>query len=99
MADDDEGKADSAPGTEAPEEVTPAVKQVRIVCGSGSVNIRVGNDAEYGRIRKERYDFRMDCYIRKRLARRVPPFFVSEVKPTIWAKPHLLISIGAIVDI
>ena len=50
MADDDEGKADSAPGTEAPEEVTPAVKQVRIVCGSGSVNIRVGNDTKYGRI-------------------------------------------------
>ena len=27
-----------------------AVKQVRIVCGSGSVNIRVGNDTKYGRI-------------------------------------------------
>ena len=50
VADDDEGKADYAPDTEAPEDVMPAVKQVRIVCGSGSVNIRVGNDAEYGRI-------------------------------------------------
>ena len=28
----------------------PPVKQVRIVCGSGSVNIRVGNDTKYGRI-------------------------------------------------
>ena len=50
VADDDEGKADSAPDTEAPEEATPVVKQVRIVCGSGSVNIRVGNDTNYGRI-------------------------------------------------
>ena len=44
VADDDEGKTDSAPDTEATEEVAPAVKQVRIVCVSGSVNIRVGND-------------------------------------------------------
>ena len=50
VADDDEGKADSAPDTEAPEEETPAIKQVRIVCGNGSVNIRVGNDTKYGRI-------------------------------------------------
>ena len=50
VADDDEGKTDSAPDTEATEEVAPAVKQVRIVCGSGSVNIRVGNDTKYGRI-------------------------------------------------
>ena len=50
VADDDEGKADSAPDIETPEEVAPAVKQVRIVCGSGSVNIRVGNDTKYGRI-------------------------------------------------
>lgn len=47
VADDDEGKTDSAPDTEATEEVAPAVKQVRIVCGSGSVNIRVGNDTKY----------------------------------------------------
>ena len=47
---DDEGKADSAPDTETPEEVTPAAKQVRIVCGRGSVNVRVGNDTKYGRI-------------------------------------------------
>lgn len=50
VADDDEGKTDSAPDTEATEEVAPAVKQVRIVCVSGSVNIRVGNDTKYGRI-------------------------------------------------
>ena len=50
VADDDEGKADSAPDTEAPEEAIPAIKQVRIVCGNGSVNIRVGNDTKYGRI-------------------------------------------------
>lgn len=50
VADDDEGKADSSPDTETPEEVTPSVKQVRIVCGNGSVNIRVGNDTKYGRI-------------------------------------------------
>ena len=29
---------------------SPPVKQVRIVCGSGSVNIREGNDTKYGRI-------------------------------------------------
>ena len=29
---------------------TPATKQVRIVCASGSVNIRVGNDTKYSRI-------------------------------------------------
>ena len=28
----------------------PATKQVRIVCASGSVNIRVGNDTKYSRI-------------------------------------------------
>ena len=50
VADDDEGKADNEPETETPDEVKPAVKQVRIVCGSGSVNIRVGNDTKYGRI-------------------------------------------------
>lgn len=50
VADDDEGKADSAPDTETPEEATPSVKRVRIVCDSGSVNIRVGNDTKYGRI-------------------------------------------------
>ena len=49
-SDDDEGKADAEPETETSEEVKPAVKQVRIVCGSGSVNIRVGNDTKYGRI-------------------------------------------------
>ena len=50
VADDDEGKADAEPETETPEAAKPAVKQVRIVCGSGSVNIRVGNDTRYGRI-------------------------------------------------
>ena len=30
--------------------MVPTGKQVRIVCGSGSVNIRVGNDTKYGRI-------------------------------------------------
>ena len=50
VADDDEGKAGPAPDTETPEEVAPTGKQVRIVCGSGSVNIRVGNDTKYGRI-------------------------------------------------
>ena len=50
VADDDEGKADLAPDAETPEEVVPTSKQVRIVCGSGSVNIRVGNDTKYGRI-------------------------------------------------
>lgn len=50
VADDDEGKADNEPETETPDEIKPAVKQVRIVCGSGSVNIRVGNDTRYGRI-------------------------------------------------
>ena len=57
VADDDEGKADDEPDVstqpDAPsreEAVTPAVKQVRIVCNSGSVNIRVGNDTKYGRI-------------------------------------------------
>ena len=50
VADDDEGKADAEPEAETPEGVKPAVKQVRIVCGSGSVNIRVGNDTRYGRI-------------------------------------------------
>ena len=49
VADDDEGKADTTPETEEPLE-TPAVKQVRIVCNNGSVNIRVGNDTKYGRI-------------------------------------------------
>ena len=50
VADDDEGKADAEPETETPEAAKPAVKQVRIVCGSGSVNIRGGNDTRYGRI-------------------------------------------------
>lgn len=50
VADDDEGKGDSTPDTNTPEEAVPVGKQVRIVCGSGSVNIRVGNDTKYGRI-------------------------------------------------
>lgn len=50
VADDDEGKVDNEPETETTDEVKPPVKQVRIVCGSGSVNIRVGNDTKYGRI-------------------------------------------------
>ena len=50
VADDDEGKNDAEPETETPDVVHPAIKQVRIVCGSGSVNIRLGNDTKYGRI-------------------------------------------------
>ena len=50
VADDDEGKGDFTPDTNTPEEAVPVGKQVRIVCGSGSVNIRVGNDTKYGRI-------------------------------------------------
>ena len=50
VADDDEGKGDSTPDTNTPEEAVPVGKQVRIVFGSGSVNIRVGNDTKYGRI-------------------------------------------------
>jgi len=48
VADDDDGK--EQPETEKPEVQTPATKQVRIVCASGSVNIRVGNDTKYSRI-------------------------------------------------
>ena len=44
----DDGK--EQPETEKPEVQTPATKQVRIVCASGSVNIRVGNDTKYSRI-------------------------------------------------
>ena len=61
VADDDEGKADSAPDIETPEEVAPAVKQVRIVCGSGSVNIRVGNDTKYGRITSVKNGATFEC--------------------------------------
>ena len=50
IADDDEGKSDAEPEIETPETEQPSVKQVRIVYGSGSVNIRVGNDTKYGRI-------------------------------------------------
>lgn len=50
IADDDEGKSNAEPEIETPETEQPSVKQVRIVCGSGSVNIRVGNDTKYGRI-------------------------------------------------
>ncbi len=50
VADDDEGKAETESETETLEEVKPAAKQVRIVCTSGSVNIRVGNDTKYSRI-------------------------------------------------
>ena len=50
VADDDEGKADTTPEPEAPEAEVPATRKVRIVCSSGSVNIRVGNDTKYGRI-------------------------------------------------
>ena len=48
VADDDEGKGETEP--ETPEEVTPATKRVRIVCTSGSVNIRTGNGTQYSRI-------------------------------------------------
>ena len=60
VADDDEGKADTAPdteppeemkpGTALPEEMRPAGKQVRIVSDSGTVNIRTGNGTQYSRI-------------------------------------------------
>ena len=50
VADDDEGKADPEPETEVPETEQPSGKQVRIVCGSGSVNIRTGNGTQYSRI-------------------------------------------------
>ena len=51
VADDDAGK--ETPETDAPEtpEVEqPSAKRVQIVCGTGSVNIRVGNDTKYSRI-------------------------------------------------
>ena len=60
VADDDEGKADTAPDTEPPEEVKPgtalpeemkpAGRQVTISCVSGTVNIRTGNGTKYSRI-------------------------------------------------
>ena len=51
VADDDAGK--ETPETdvpETPEVEQPSAKRVQIVCGTGSVNIRVGNDAKYSRI-------------------------------------------------
>ena len=48
VADDDEGKTDTTPDTDEP--VEEPSKRVRIVCDSGSVNIRVGNDTKYSRI-------------------------------------------------
>ena len=48
VADDDEGKAETEPGTT--DDVNPAAKRVRIVCTSGSVNIRTGNGTQYSRI-------------------------------------------------
>ena len=48
VAGDDEGKNPTDP--DEPVLETPAAKQVRIVCSSGAVNIRVGNDTKYSRI-------------------------------------------------
>ncbi len=48
VADADDGKDE--PEDAAPEVETPAVKQVRIICNNGSVNIRKGNDTKYSRI-------------------------------------------------
>ena len=45
-ADHDAGKEPAEP--DEPEE--PSVKRVRIVCDSGTVNIRVGNGTQYERI-------------------------------------------------
>ena len=50
VADDDKGKTAADPETEPSEIMQPTVKQVRIVCGSGSVNNRLGNDTKYDRI-------------------------------------------------
>ena len=50
VADDDVGKADSAPDIETPEEVTPAGELVRMICGSGTVDVRNGNGTQYSRI-------------------------------------------------
>ena len=50
VADDDEGKADTAPDTEPPEEVKPTGRKVTISCVSGTVNIRTGNGTQYSRI-------------------------------------------------
>lgn len=48
VADADDGKGN--PEDDAPESASPTVKQVRIICESGSVNIRKGNDTKYSRI-------------------------------------------------
>ena len=48
IADADDGRDN--PEDDAPENDSPTVKQVRIVCESGSVNIRKGNDTKYSRI-------------------------------------------------
>ena len=52
IADNDAGKEPEQPGdpTQPDASDTPATKRVRIVCGSGSVNIRVGNGTQYERI-------------------------------------------------
>ena len=52
IADNDAGKEPEQPDEpEQPSESdTPTTKRVRIICGSGSVNIRVGNGTQYDRI-------------------------------------------------
>ena len=52
IADNDAGKEPEQPDEpEQPSESdTPTAKRVRIVCGSGSVNIRAGNGTQYDRI-------------------------------------------------
>lgn len=69
VADDDDGK--EQPETEKPEVQTPATKQVRIVCASGFVNIRVGNDTKYSRITsvKDGATFEWIATAEERLAR------------------------------
>ena len=48
VADADAGK--EQPDADEPSDEKPLAKLVRIVCGSGSVNIRKGNGTQYGRI-------------------------------------------------
>ena len=51
LADADDGQdTPEIEEPETPETEVPAIKKVKIVFGSGSVNIRVGNDAKYSRI-------------------------------------------------
>ena len=52
IADNDAGKEPEQPEDPAKPDApdTPATKRVSIVCGSGSVNIRMGNGTQYERI-------------------------------------------------